>query len=347
MVKIGNLIEKSGCDAVLIMSELSAEYFSGFYADFCYIVATKDFINYYTDKRYYDEAKIKLKYNIKLIDSENYLSILAKDLKGYANIGLDETKIFYSDYLKIKDILPEKFKLVGGIVEQIRSIKDETELRLVRIAAQIADKALDEILGVIKEGISERELAYEIDSRMIKRGADSPAFNTIVCFAENAAYPHWVPSERKLKPGDIILMDFGARYNGYNSDMTRTVSFGRASDEFKKAYEVVKGANLAAQEGITPYMKASAADALARDYIKSAGYEEYFTHSLGHGVGFEVHEYPRLAPNSDALINRGMLFTVEPGIYINGKFGIRIEDLVYMDDNVIKLTQSDKNLIEL
>jgi len=347
MDKIRKLYNKSGCDGIIILSELSCYYFSGFYADFSYIVAGKDFINFYTDKRYFDEAKMKVNCNIKLITADNALDIIKEDIKDFKKIGIDESKVYYSEYMKLKSILNSDIVNIGNYVEEIRAFKNDDELILSEKAVAIADEVYSEVLGLIKEGMTERELAFLIDSKMIEKGAQSPAFDTIVAFSENAAYPHWVRSDRKLKNGNIILMDYGARYRGYNSDMTRTISFGKASEEFKKVYNIVKDANIKAEEEIYDGISAKDADGISREYIKEHGYGDYFTHSLGHGVGFEIHEFPRVGPSSEAVLKRDMLFTVEPGIYLNGKFGVRVEDLVKLDDKVSVLTKSNKNLTEL
>lgn len=348
MDRLKEVLRKSECDAIIIQSELSSHYFSGFYADFSYILASGESINYYTDLRYYDEAVDKLKgFNVKLITAANALEVIKNDISSFRKIGVDESNVYYSDFIRLKAILPQDIELIGKFVLQRRAVKNADEILLTETAVDITDSAFGEVLEIISEGMTEKELVYNLDSRMIKMGADGPAFDTIVAFSENAAFPHWVKSDRKLKHGDTILMDFGAKYRGYCADMTRVVSFGKANEEFKTVYNIVKEANERAIDRITPGMTAHQGDAIARDYIKAKGYGENFTHSLGHGIGMEVHESLRVAPNSETTLKKGMLFTIEPGIYLKGKFGVRIEDLVCLTDKVNRLTGTDKELIEL
>lgn len=347
MQRITTTLIKSSCDAILIPSELSCNYFTGFHSDFCYIIASNDFVRYYTDKRYYEEARTKLSIDVRLIGADNYLSVLSEDLMPYNTVGIDESKVYYSDYKKLLSVVSGKTIVdISDIVRDIKAIKNNDEIEITKKAVNIADETFSEIIGKIGEGITEKELTRLVENTMFDKGADGIAFNTIVAFSENSAYPHWHNSDRKLKYGDNILLDYGAQYHGYCSDMTRVLSFGKPSEDYVKLYNIVLEANRRAIDNIEAEMTTHMADSFARDYIHSQGYGEYFNHSLGHGIGMEVHEYPRLSKGSYAILKSGMLFTVEPGIYIEGKYGVRIEDLVLLDDKkVIILTQSDKKLI--
>lgn len=346
MDRIIEVLKLSECDAIIIPTELSCYYFSGFSSDYSYIVATKDFINYYTDKRYFEEATERLDCTVKLITPINALEIIREDISGMNLIGIDETKLFYNDYIElISKIKAAKIINIGKFILNVRAVKNAEELLLIEGAVNIADNAYTAILPEIKEGITERELAYMLDNQMMINGADGMAFDTIVGFGENSAFPHWHRSDRKLKCGDNVLMDFGAKYKGYNSDMTRVVSFGKPSEEYRRVYDIVLRANEYAIENIVNNMTAIEADNFARKIIVDNGYGDRFTHSLGHGVGVEIHEYPRLAPTSDAKLIKGMVFSIEPGIYLLGKFGVRIEDLVFLSEKVFNLTTSDKELI--
>lgn len=348
MYKIKELFEKSGCDAIVIPSQLSCRYYTGYDNDFCFLVATKDYIRYYTDLRCYDEVKKFISAEVILINGNNALDIISKDLSKYNCIGIDESNVYYREYINLtKAIGKDEIKNISELVYEQRLIKDADELLETEAAVFIADTTFKNVLPLIKEGITEKELGYIIDSELIINGADNKAFDTIVAFQENASHPHWHKSHRKLKYGDCILMDFGAKCNGYHSDMTRVVTFGNAQDEFKEIYNIVLEANQRAIDNIFVDMIAKDADAIARDYIASKGYRDNFIHSLGHGTGIEIHESPSLSKDSEMKLSKGMVFSIEPGIYIPNKFGVRIEDLVFLTDKAYQLTKSDKNLIEL
>jgi Xaa-Pro aminopeptidase len=347
MDKLTRLTDIVSADAVLIPTELDCFYFTGYRNDFCYLVSTPDFVRYYTDSRYYDEAADKVDCEVIKVTSENALETVAKDLAPYKRVGLDENKLYYRDFKAISSKINKEFDFIGEAVTKVRSLKDTDEIIMTETAIDITDSAFTELLQFIREGITERELGNALDSIMLTLGAECPAFDTIAAFSENAAIPHWHKSDRKLVNGDIILLDFGARYNGYHADMTRMISFGKAKPEYKKAYAAVLEANMKAIEGIRPGMTASFADAIARDCLAKYGLADKFSHSLGHGVGVEIHEFPRLAPSENSSLMSGMLFTIEPGVYINGEFGIRIEDTVLLTDKVNVLTQTDKKLLEI
>ena len=227
-------------------------------------------------------------------------------------------------------------------------IKSQREIDNIIKAQSITDLAFSEVLKDLKEGVSEIEIAAKIEYIFLKNGAEI-AFDSIVAFGENGASPHAHRTNRKLKSGDFVTMDIGAKWNGYCSDMTRTVGFGALSQEQIDVYNIVLNAQQTAENSIRAGMSGHDADKISRDIISNAGYGEYFTHSLGHSVGVDIHEEIRLSPTAkDAIIKNNMVMTVEPGIYIPNKFGIRIEDTVLIKDNIANnLAKSDKKLIIL
>lgn len=225
-------------------------------------------------------------------------------------------------------------------------IKTESEIKNMKLAQEITEKTLNYVLPKLKTGVTELEIAAEINKEFLRLGADGQAFDTIVAFGKNAAECHHVPNETELEKGDIVLIDIGAKYNGYCSDMTRTFCFGTPSAEIIKIFKLV----LESQNLVLKHLKAGytgrEADAIAREYLKANGYDKQFCHTLGHGVGKEIHEEPRLATYSDTVLEENMVVTVEPGIYIEGFGGVRIEDMVVIKKGgIINLTGFDKSLI--
>lgn len=268
------------------------------------------------------------------------------DIDGGFNIAV-EASMNLSRYLKLKDSLTGCELIVSGdLINTPRMVKDETELGLIGRAEAIGDEAFEHILSIIKPGLTEREIALELEYYMKKKGASKLSFDTIVASGPNSSMPHAQVTDRIIEKGDFVTMDFGCVYKGYCSDMTRTVAVGNPTDEMRKVYQTVLDANLKAMDGIRAGVKCSDIDALARDYIKDNGYGGYFGHGLGHSVGLYIHEEPRFSPKCDTIMKENMVITDEPGIYLPGRFGVRIEDLVVVKENGYEvLSHSPKELI--
>ena len=231
-------------------------------------------------------------------------------------------------------------------MQKIRAIKDSTELEFIKKAQEITDKTFEDLLPSIREGMSEIELATILESLLHKNGANGLAFESIVAFDKNTAIPHAVRSMNTLKNGSLITLDFGAKYQGYCSDMTRTIAFGDVTDEEKKAYEYVSIAQEMALSIMHAGMTGKECDSMARLFFAEKGLDKYFIHTLGHSIGLEVHEFPRLSQKDTTVLEENMVVTVEPGLYFDGYFGIRIEDLVILNKtDIINLTKSPKKLI--
>ena len=239
-----------------------------------------------------------------------------------------------------------EWKVVGSEIARLREIKDEDELALIRQACRITGEAFERILPHIKEGVTEKELALRLDFDMMSHGASKPSFSTIVAAGANGSLPHAVPGEYRLRRGDMITMDFGARYGNYCADMTRTVALGQPSDEMKKVYGIVLDAQKMAQDAVAAGKLCRDIDAIARNYIYSHGYEGRFGHGLGHSVGIDIHEDPRFNQVSTAVLKAGQVMTVEPGIYLPGVGGVRIENSVVVREGGCEvLTFPDRELI--
>lgn len=238
--------------------------------------------------------------------------------------------------------------VLSDAIDALRAIKTPEELASIRKAQKITDDCLAYILPKLKPGVREIDAALDMEMYMRSHGAGKLAFDTILVSGANGSLPHGVPSEKTIEDGDFITMDFGANVDGYCTDMTRTVAVGHVSDEQKKVYDTVLKAQLAACDAAKAGMRGCEVDKIARDIIAQAGYGQYFGHGLGHAVGIEIHENPRYSPTCDTVVQAGMVMTIEPGIYLPGQFGVRIEDTVFVGENSVEpIAKSDKSLIIL
>ncbi len=342
-----NLDIEKGC-ALILTDRLNRKYVCG--VDIAEgVVVVTDSVTAFTDARYFYAAEKSLKnYGVtcklyKGIDTlENFIKEngVKKILVDYRTTTLREYEEYKSFNLEISD--------GAFIIEKARSIKDGFEIESTISACEIAQNAYHTAIKTVKEGVTELELKDKIESIMLGFGADEIAFDTIVAFGANSAVPHHQTGETKLEKDTVILVDMGCKVNGYCSDLTRTAFFGKPSKKFTDCYEAVLRANLIAEEKIVSKVSCKTADSYAREYLKQKGLDEYFTHSLGHGLGLEVHEYPTLSPRSDVMLDDGMIFTIEPGTYFDGQFGIRIEDTVILKNGKLeRLFTDDKNLMIL
>jgi len=348
--KIQTILTERKIDALLVSSSINIRYITG-YSGFmseerdAYIFVTKKYAILFTNTLYFDEVKKSVKDPIKVFLITQLQKTLEEFLKHekITNIGFEEN-LTYSEYIRFKKLIGVKLKLAESIIEEIRTIKDQTELKSLHKACNLTDSALDYVLKKIRNGITELELAWEIEKFIHEHGGEL-GFPSIIAFGKNSAIPHHKTDETKLKSSSIVLLDFGAKAGGYCADMTRTVFFGKAPEKFKRMYETVR---IGQEKGFKPKMfTPQDLDKIPRDYIISQGYPN-IPHSVGHGVGLAVHELPHISPGIKEKINPNTPFTIEPGIYINGFGGVRIEDTVYFDGEKINLlTQSPKNLIEL
>lgn len=303
------------------------------------------------DFRYFEVATTaELDVDIKLIkDKSVFIALLSLvEAKNLSKLGFEADHLRAADYLNLCRRLGERLVPKFNLVEQARAIKDDSEIEATTKAAALGDRVFLRILELLKPGVVERDIALEIDFMFRRAGAQRVSFEPIVASGPNSAMPHVLAGHRRLKTGDAVVLDFGCVYDGYCSDMTRTVVIGQADSKLKKLYNLVKEAQQLALDGLHVELTGGEADALARDYFKLKGGAAIFGHSLGHGVGLEVHELPVLAQTSEQKLQPGMVFTIEPGLYLSGFAGVRIEDMVAMEaggPNI--LTTASKDLIEL
>ena len=338
------LYKKIGAEAVLTEQSDLRQYLTGLSTSFGYVLSDKNGNVFYTDARYLEGAKEALKDTD--IAVKQFVGPLENLLKSYKQIAIPLSRTYYGEYKKLSDVGLDIVDS-GDVFAQEMSIKQPYELEFIKKACEITDRAFNNLLPRIKEGMSENETAAELEYLMRLYGASGTSFSTIVAFGKNSSIPHYETGERKLKFGDIILIDFGCKVGGYCSDCTRTFLFGDDGkhSEFKTAYDRVLEAHMLLKEKLVSGMSGREADAIARDCLAKYGLDKYFTHSLGHGIGINVHEYPNLSPKSLHTLKDGMVFSDEPGVYFEGDFGIRIEDTVTLaDGKVISLTDSDKKL---
>lgn len=267
--------------------------------------------------------------------------------KGITNLLFEDNIVTVRAMRDMQKVMPENmtFAPLDFAVENLRTVKDEEELKAIQHACDITCEAFEYICGFIKPGMTEREVQLALDNKMLELGAQSTAFSTIIASGENGSLPHAVPGDRVIQQGDLVTMDFGAKVDGYCSDMTRTVAVGEPSDKLREIYDIVLRAQEAAQAALAPGKNCADMDKVARDIIAEAGYGECFGHSLGHGVGIDIHEEPRLSSRSTDVLAPGHIVTVEPGIYVPGLGGVRIENTcVITDDGYRALCSASKEL---
>ena len=343
--KIQALIDKENLDALLIMSDYNRRYLSDFTGSSGALVITKDKRFLLSDFRYNTQAREQAK-DFEFILQEKSLLESVKDLLNEVSakkVGFEGEHVNYNTYNQ----LSESFDLVPltGEVEKIRMIKTAEELDLIKEACRIADQAYEHILTFVKPGMTELEVKNELEAHMTKLGASGPSFDTIVASGHRGALPHGVASDKVIESGDMVTLDFGAYYKGYASDITRSFGVGSVSKEMEEIYNIVLESQLNALDEIKAGMTGQEADSIARDIIKDNGYGDNFGHSLGHAFGLEVHEQPGLAQKSKTVLEPGMCITIEPGIYVEGLGGVRIEDDAVVTENGLeKLTHSSKEL---
>ena len=337
-------------DGLLITNEFNRRYMTDFTGTAGVAIVSKDDAVFITDFRYTEQAKKQVK-EFRIIQHEG---VLAKEVAKQTEqlriktIGFEKDTMTYGMFETYKSLLKADLIPVSGVIEKIRLIKTEQEINIIKVACEIADHAFTHILGFIKPGLTELEVSNELEFFMRKQGATASSFDTIVASGVRSALPHGVATDKVIEKGDLVTLDFGALYNGYVSDITRTIAVGEPSDQLKEMYDIVLQSQLLAVEQVGPGMTGIQADSIARDYLTSKGYGEAFGHSTGHGIGLEVHEGPALSFRSDTLLQPNMVVTVEPGIYLPGIGGVRIEDdIVITETGNEKLTHSKKELIIL
>lgn len=341
-----------GLDAMLLTSEANCYYATGFMGEGIALV-TRRGSWYFTDSRY-TEAADKAIGNaavIREVSREKPFSVLINEAlaeAGAEKAGFEDQRMTVAEHAVYSEKLHCTLTPASSLMTELRGSKDEEELSCMTAAQRIAEGALEQILKEIRPGMTEKEIAARLNYLMVSAGAEKTSFDTIVASGPNGSMPHAVPSMRKVREGDFITMDFGCVYKGYCSDMTRTVALGRPSDEMRNVYDIVLQAQLAGIAAAKAGVTGAAIDGAARKVIQDAGYGAYFGHSFGHSLGIDIHEAPNAAPGNDKPMPDGAVISAEPGIYLPGKFGVRIEDVMILrPDGAQVITKAPKALLVL
>lgn len=348
--KLRGSFENLNIDGLLIASNFNRRFISNFTGSSGVVLISSDKALFITDFRYVEQASKQcegfeiVQHNGAIVEE---VAAQAKKI-GIKKLGFEQNHLTFADYSSYNNAFEGELVPVTGVVEKLRLIKTSSEIKILKEAADIADAAFKHILDFIRPGKTELEVSNELEFFMRKAGATSSSFDIIVASGHRSAFPHGVASDKVIEKGEFVTLDFGAYYKGFVSDITRTVAVGEPSAKLKEIYDIVLEAQLRGMAGIKPGMTGKEADALTRDYITEKGYGEYFGHSTGHGIGLEVHEGPALSMKSDIILAPGMIVTVEPGIYIPGVGGVRIEDDTQITETGNEtLTHSTKELIIL
>ncbi|SES71139.1 Xaa-Pro aminopeptidase [Natronincola peptidivorans] len=349
IASVRDVLLKKDLDAILIGKPENRRYISSFTGTTGFVIITKDEAIFITDFRYMQQAQKECKL-FKIIETSRYepLTNILNEL-NIGRLGVEEEFFTYGHALDLQEKL-KNLSLVAleGALTKIRSIKSKEEIEYITTAASIADKAFAYILDFLKPGAIEEDIALELEFFMRKQGASGVSFNFIVASGERSSLPHGTASNKIIEAGDFVTLDFGCIYEGYCSDMTRTMVVGEASTKQKEIYSIVLQAQKTALDAVKPGITGKDLDSIARSIIEEAGYGDNFGHGLGHGVGLEVHELPHVNIIGDIPMEPGMVITIEPGIYIPGFGGVRIEDLVVVTENGYKvLSKTSKELIEI
>lgn len=344
-------IREKELDALLISQPENLRYLSGFTGSSGWLLISGQNAILTTDFRYVEQAKGESQ-GFEIVQIKQELHDWFPDLVfdfGWQKVAFEANHISYEGYHKLDEAIKTKqinLQLVPstGIVEQLRSIKEPEELRFITEAVELADAAFQQAKAIIRPGITEKEIAWEIEKILRQKGSEGIAFEIIVASGPNSALPHAQPTEKIIRSGEPVLIDMGAKTSGYCSDLTRTIFLGGANKTFREIYNIVLKAQVTAIDGIGSAMAASQADRLARSVIEQAGHGDAFGHGLGHGVGLAIHEFPTLNPRSSDSLADGMVFTIEPGIYLVGQGGVRIEDMVVLENGKARvLTKAGKD----
>lgn len=351
ITRLREAMQAKGLPALFITNATNRLYMTGFTGSSGYVLITDSRAALLTDFRYATQAPQQA-IGYEVIEHAPKPAETVKALLnewGINRLGFEQNDVTYGAYQSLAAALDGiALEPAGSLVEELRLIKDDTELAVLQEAADLADRTFTHILGFLKPGVTENEVALEIEMFVRRGGAASTSFETIVASGERSALPHGKASDRRLASDEFVKLDFGAYYKQYCSDITRTVVLGKPTDKHREIYNIVLEAQMTALERIRPGMTGKEADAIARDVIKRHGYGDNFGHGLGHGLGLEIHEAPRLSIQGDTVLQPGMVVTVEPGIYLPGFGGVRIEDdIVITADGNRRLTQSSKDLIVL
>ncbi len=349
--KIAAALPEYGLDAMLLVSQPGERYAVGFEGEGTVLVTRKD-CWYFTDSRYIEAAQNTIQNaHVECVGrGRGHLDLAAQVIQAETLhlVGFESDRVSVDRLERWQEKLPCTLIAAPDLVNKLRAAKDEGELTLMRQSQAITDRAFANLLNFIRPGVTEREVAARLVYELMSLGGSKPSFDPIVAAGPSGSMPHAVPGDRVIQPGMFVTLDFGCIYEGYCSDMTRTVAVGTPTDEMAKVYQTVLNAQLAGLAAARAGVLGKTVDAAARRVIEQAGYGDYFGHSLGHSLGLEIHESPNFSPGEDAVMPVGAVVSCEPGIYLPGRFGVRIEDVVVLRENGCEnLTAAPKELLTL
>lgn len=348
--RLGEPLGELGLDAMLVTRLVNVRYLTGFTGTNGQLLATPTGGVFFTDPRYEEQSRREVSDLERRTYPRRFARALAEACRDLSlgRVGFESAGVTHKTWRDLDGIEGLELIPTEELVEELRWIKDPEELALVERAQAATDEAFERVTSKLAEGVTEREVAFELEVAMRDAGADAVGFPTIAAFGENAAEPHHGPGDRPLARGDVVKLDFGARVDGYHSDMTRTVAFGEPDPRLREIHGLVLDAHQAGAAAVRPGARGGDADAAARKVISDAGYGDDFRHSLGHGIGLEVHEGPTLRDGGDDILPESTIVTVEPGVYLPGLGGVRIEDMVVVEANGCRaLPATAKELITL
>lgn len=347
--RLASRLPDLGAEALLVTRLPNVRYLTGFTGSNAQVLLTADGGgSFFTDPRYEEQSSHEVLDLPRVVYRPDFLAVFADACReaGAARVGFESNGVTYRFHERLAGTEGVELIPLLDEVERQRWVKDPEEIGLIERAQELTDEGFERITAKLTEGMTERESALELEEAMRRAGAERIAFDTIVAFGESAAEPHHHPTDRPLRRGDVVKLDFGCVAGGYNSDMTRTVAFGEPSQELREVYEVVRRAQEAGTAAVRPGVQGGEPDAAARKVIEDAGFGERFGHSLGHGVGLEVHEGPSLRKEGTDELPAGAVVTVEPGVYLPGVGGVRIEDMVVVtEDGARPLPRTTRELL--
>jgi Xaa-Pro aminopeptidase len=331
--RLRGALDELGLDGLLITRLVNVRYLAGFTGSNGQLLATPGGGTFFTDSRYEEQSRR----DVPDLERKTYPRRFVQTLdevcraRSIGRLGFESAGLTHKTWLELDSMEGVELVPTVEVVEKLRWVKDPDELALLERAQAATDAAFDRVTGKLVEGMSEQEVAFELEVAMHEAGADAVGFPTIAAFGDHAAEPHHAPGERRLARGDVVKLDFGSRVEGYHSDMTRTVAFGEPDPHIREVHRIVLEAQEAGAAAVRAGASAGDVDAASRSVIRGAGYGDHFAHSLGHGIGLEVHEGPTLRDGSEDVLPAGAVVTVEPGIYLPGLGGVRIEDMVLVE----------------
>lgn len=351
IAKIASRLPEYGLDAMLITSESGERYALGFHGEGLLLI-TREGAHYTTDGRYIEAARERITAaQVSLVTAGSGHLAQARaylEEKGLHNVGFESGEMTVDAHRRYAQELPCILTPAQTLLDDLRAAKDEEELDIMRRAQEITDEAFKAILNFIRPGLTEREIAARLVYELMRRGGEKMSFDPIVAAGPNGSRPHAVPGDQVVDTGMFITMDFGCKVEGYCSDMTRTVALGQPTEEMEKVYAAVLAAQKAGINAARAGVTGREVDEAARRCLREEGYEEYFTHSFGHSLGIDIHESPNASPSESRVLPVGAVISAEPGVYLPGRFGVRIEDVLILNESGCEdITRSPKDLIVL